>query len=62
MQYAMHSCGYFLTGFCSLRSEATVLIVFAGAVQQMMEGVAALAVPLTVNVSCGQQWGTLHQM
>ena len=49
-------------GFCKLRSEATGYIILAGAVQQLMQGVAALAVPLTVNVSCGQQWGTLHRM
>ena len=34
----------------------------AGAVQQIMESVATLTVPLTVNVSCGQRWGAMQRM
>lgn len=37
-------------------------MVPAGAVQQLMEGVAVIAVPLIVNVSCGKQWGTMQRM
>lgn len=38
------------------------LCSIAGAVQQIMEGVACLKVPLTVNVSYGQRWGAMQRM
>ena len=34
----------------------------AGGVQHIMEGVACLKVPLTVNVSYGQRWGAMQRM
>ena len=43
-------------------SQGIKTCTIAGALQQIMEGVACLKVPLTVNVSYGQRWGAMQRM
>ncbi len=46
---------------CLHLSQGIKTCSIAGALQ-IMEGVACLKVPLTVNVSYGQRWGAMQRM